>query len=81
MLLNQATSSLDADTERRIMQTFEHLFADRTIIIIAHRLSRFVVCLTRLPLFIALFNTVLLIATRLSLWKTAKLRRVARMQS
>lgn len=39
ILLDEATSSVDADTERRIMASFQNLFSDRTLIIIAHRLS------------------------------------------
>jgi ABC-type multidrug transport system fused ATPase/permease subunit len=39
-----ATSSLDADTERRVLTSLQSLFSDRTLIIIAHRLSSVAHC-------------------------------------
>ena len=39
LLLDDCTSSLDAETEARIQQTLEKLMSDRTSFIVAHRLS------------------------------------------
>jgi ATP-binding cassette subfamily B protein len=39
IILDEATSNLDANNERRIMQNMADLFKNKTIIIIAHRLS------------------------------------------
>ncbi len=39
MLLDEATSSLDAESEKLVQQSLELLMKDRTTIVIAHRLA------------------------------------------
>ena len=39
IVLDEATSALDVDTEARIMQTIADLGPDKTILMIAHRLT------------------------------------------
>ena len=39
MILDEATSSLDADNERKIQDAIEGLHGELTMVVIAHRLS------------------------------------------
>ncbi|MDB5141108.1 MAG: peptidase transporter [Mucilaginibacter sp.] len=39
LFLDEATSNLDANNERKIMENFDQLFKGKTVIVIAHRLS------------------------------------------
>ena len=39
VILDEPTAALDAETEERLLQTFQHLMKGRTALVIAHRLS------------------------------------------
>lgn len=44
MVMDEATSSIDPQTEEVLVKATEEFFADRTQIIIAHRLSTLIHC-------------------------------------
>ena len=44
LIFDDSTSALDVETERRLLQTIRTEYADRTVIITAHRLSSVVDC-------------------------------------
>lgn len=39
LFFDEATNSLDANNERTIMENLERLFADKTVVVVAHRMS------------------------------------------
>ena len=44
LVFDDSTSALDVETERRLLQTVRTEYADKTVIITAHRLSSVVDC-------------------------------------
>jgi len=44
LVLDEATSALDAATEAEIMETLRVLSADRTVVMVTHRLANLAVC-------------------------------------
>ena len=39
LLLDEATSALDSESEREVQRALDRLMADRTVVVIAHRLN------------------------------------------
>ena len=44
LILDEATSALDTETEKEVMESIRYLKGDKTIIMIAHRISTLVDC-------------------------------------
>ena len=44
LILDEATSALDSETEKEVMESIKNLKGDKTIIMIAHRISTLVDC-------------------------------------
>ena len=44
LILDEATSALDSETEKEVMESINNLKGDKTIIMIAHRISTLVDC-------------------------------------
>ena len=44
LILDEATSALDSKTEKEVMESINNLKGDKTIIMIAHRISTLVDC-------------------------------------
>ena len=44
LILDEATSALDSETEKEVMESINNLKSDKTIIMIAHRISTLAGC-------------------------------------
>ena len=68
-MFDEATSALDNETEKTIMESIEHLKGQKTLIIIAHRLTTIEKC----DIVFRVENGKIIKKTSLISWKKGKL--------